>query len=111
MAQYVDKSAVVAMIEKELQNLIACKENTSFTESRVVLWAKIDICKEILSFINTPEVKEVDLDKTINDYFKDWKFDEELDIMVKPNNYSATFNDIKEVAKHFFELGLKAKEE
>jgi hypothetical protein len=63
MTQYIDKSAVVAMIEKELQNLIACKENTSFTESKVVLWAKIDICKEILSFIDTLEVKEVNLEE------------------------------------------------
>ena len=55
------------------------------------------------------KVKEVDLEKNINDYFKDWKFDDELDIMVKPNNYSASFTDLKEIAKHFFELGIKAQ--
>ena len=53
------------------------------------------------------EVEEVDLEKIINDYFKDWKFDDELDIMVKPNNYSASFTDLKEIAKHFFELGMQ----
>ena len=53
------------------------------------------------------EVEEVDLEKIINDYFKDWKFDDELDIMVKPNNYSASFTDLKEIAKHFFEIGMQ----
>lgn len=60
-------------------------------------------------YLNTLEVKEVDLEKTINDYFRGWKFDKELDIMVKPNNYSASFTDLKEIARHFFELGLNAQ--
>jgi len=56
------------------------------------------------------EAKETDLEKIINDYFKDWKFDNELDIMVKPNNYSASFTDLKEIVKHFFELGAQKGE-
>ena len=31
----IDKEKVVAEIEKKLQDLITCKENTSFTEQRV----------------------------------------------------------------------------
>lgn len=96
MGQYIDKSAVVAMIEKELQNLIACKENTSFTESKVVLWAKIDICKEILSSLDTLEVKEVNLEEEI----KRFTMSKEL--------YEAD-SAIKAVAEHFFELGLKTQ--
>ena len=66
-------------------------------------------CVDILSFLDTLEVKEVDLEKLINDYFTGWYFDSELDILAKPNNYSATVGDVKEIAKHFFELGLKAQ--
>jgi hypothetical protein len=84
------------MIEKELQNLIACKENTSFTESKVVLWAKIDICKEILSSLDTLEVKEVNLEEEI----KRFTMSKEL--------YEAD-SAIKAVAEHFFELGLKTQ--
>jgi len=57
------------------------------------------------------EQHEVNIEKIINDYFKDWKFDDELDIMVKPNNYSASFTDLKDIVKYFFELGLKTRME
>lgn len=62
--------------------------------------------KSIINIIDTLEVKDVDLEKLINDYFTGWYFDNELDILAKPNNYSATVDDVKEIAKHFFELGL-----
>lgn len=41
------------------------------------------------------------LEKEINNYFKDWYFDEDRDIMVLPNHYSANLDDIKEIARHF----------
>lgn len=53
MKQYIDKAAVAEEIEKMLQSLIVCKENTSFIEHRVFLSAKIDMRKEILSFLDT----------------------------------------------------------
>ena len=59
--------------------------------------------------IDEQEQPEVDLEKIINDYFKDWKFDDELDIMVKPNNYSASYADLSGIAHHFYELGKNAK--
>ena len=58
MKHLIDKSALVAEIESKLHVLIACKENVHSTEKRVVLWAKIDECNEILSFLDTLEVKE-----------------------------------------------------
>lgn len=60
MAHYIDKDAVIAEIEKKLQDIIAYKENTSFIEHRVVLSTKIDMCKEILSLLDNIEVKEVE---------------------------------------------------
>ena len=94
----IDKEKVVVEIEKKLQDLITCKENTSFTEQRVVLWAKIDMCNEILSILDTLEVKEVDLEKEM-DFVKDAYYyftSDEIDGMMK-------------VARYFFELGLKTK--
>lgn len=65
MAQYIDKSALVAEIEKrikELQDL--SKENEkkldSFQKTAILLC--IDECKVVLNILNTLEVKEVDLD-------------------------------------------------
>ena len=42
-----------------------------------------------------------DLEQEIEEFFKDWSFDYELDIMCKPDHYSASFDDIKDIARHF----------
>ena len=100
----IDKDALVAEIESLENTYKKCPTRNSY-EDGLKEGRRLGY-KDALYKIDSLEVKEVDFEKIINDYFKDWKFDEELDIMVKPDNYSATFDDIKEVAKHFFELGL-----
>lgn len=106
MKHYIDKDALVAEIERLQDAIKATAIDGRISKEQAEAYK---VCVKLRSFVeDTIEVKEVDSEKTINDYFKDWKFDEELDIMVKPNNYSATFDDIKDIAKHFFELGLKA---
>ena len=92
MAQLIDKSAVVAEIEKEL--------NTTKKYSTEYVNGKKYALKKILSFLDTLEVKEVDLEK-------------ELDF-VKDAYYYFTSDErdsMKKVAKHFYELGLKTKGE
>ena len=49
--------------------------------------------------------EDKELEKEIERYFESWNFDEELDIMVKPDNYSASFDDIKEIARYFANWG------
>lgn len=107
MKQYIDKAALAANIEARYNE---CLQRAKIID--VEYWnGKADAYRNMLVVLDTIEVKEeakdVDLDKIINDYFKDWKFDDELDIMVKPNNYSASFADLKEIAKYFFELGTR----
>jgi len=88
MEQYISKSAVVAEIERRLGELSQL-EKASY---EIGLY---DACKIVLSFLYAIEVKEVDLD-----------FEQEL--------YKA-FGQVKDftlgmrIAKHFFELGLKAQ--
>ena len=111
MGQYINKSVVLAEIKRlKVHSEEAVQEfgREGYMDNVLFEQSKIRICETFLSFLDTLEVEEVDLEKNINDYFKDWKFDDELDIMVKPNNYSASFTDLKEIAKHFFELGIKA---
>lgn len=68
-----------------------------------------DCAKDILSFLDTLEVKEVDLEKeleTLDSLFYD------LDgVAVKGATSYLTVEDVKDIAKHFFELGLKVKGE
>lgn len=74
------------------------KENSTVEKIREILiensFDRMEIRGEILSD---------DLEKEICNYFNNWYFDEEMDIMVKPNHYSARFDDIKAVARHFAE--------
>ena len=93
MTQYIDKSAVVAEIIK-----IYDRNRSN---------GYIDICDEmdyILSFLDTLEVKKVDLEKVFNDEYS--KFSNDVDAM--DYGFPIDLADYKDFAKHFFELGLKA---
>lgn len=98
MAKYIDKSALVAEIQK--------RRTKHFNSGGSPSSEYCHEDDEIFGIIDTLEVKDVDLERLINDYFTGWYFDNELDILAKPNNYSATVDDVKEIGKHFFELGL-----
>lgn len=92
MAHYIDKDALVAEIRSRLHPTVV-PHGTHYDD-----WDNGADCERIriLSFIDTLEVKEVDLEKEINDYH----------ITKKPTVW---FNTLEEIAKHFFELGLKVQ--
>ena len=58
--------------------------------------------------INTLEVKEVDLDKEIQDLIYNRFFDLE-GIAIAGSSLYATVEDMVHIARHFFELGLQAQ--
>lgn len=102
MTQYIDKSAIVAEIEKRI------KETQSMQPKFDQFWAgQISAFKGVLKILDTLEVKEVDLEKEIQDYIH------------KLPHSKTYFNDglvrswreqnVIEIAKHFYELGLKTK--
>lgn len=90
MKRYIDKDNIIAEIRKRLLPVIRDKHYDEWEEGqdseRIA----------ILDIINSLEVKEVDLEKEI----KRFTMSKEL--------YEAD-SVIKAVAKHFFELGLKAQ--
>lgn len=90
--ELIDKSALVVEIEKRREKNTKNKLNlvASFEDNY------------LLSFINTLEVKEVNLDKEIDRYYNIEAPKEFEDVL---------YEDIEKFAKHFFELGLKAKGE
>lgn len=90
MTQYIDKSALVAEIEK--------RRKEWWFGSSIEAKYKKEECDDILFFINTLEVKEVDLEKEIDNYLQPlaaWEIQE------------APFTSMENIAKHFFELGIK----
>ena len=95
MTQYIDKSALVAEIEK--------RRKEWWFGSSIEAKYKKEECDDILFFINTLEVKEVDLEKEIKEVQREYKTIEEYE------GYPATIysNDIECIAKSFFKLGIK----
>ena len=90
MKQYIDKTAVVAEIEK--------RRSEWLYGSSIEAKYKKEECDDILSFLNTIEVKEVDLEHEIEKVKK------------MQSSFELKIDSIIEFcAKHFFELGLKAK--
>lgn len=97
MAQYIDKDALVAEIKRRfdeyskriLKHYDACKE------------AKAQELGKILTIIDTLEVKEVDLEKEIQDHIKEC-----LDIKFPTLDIELIKKDVAYTAKKFFKLGL-----
>ena len=97
----INKNALVAEIEK--RKIIAREKAEIASDNSNVpvaaLWSgKENICIELLSLIDTLEVKEVDLEKEIELIKGDY---EQVDV--------AWNNDFDYIARNFFELGLKAQ--
>ena len=92
MAQYIDKGTLISEINHQHKILM----QTDHTYGAQFVLGFRQACRQIIDFIDTLEVKEVDLKK-------------ELELWMKSNaDYTGHFN-ILEFAKYFFELGLKVQ--
>jgi len=105
MKQYIDKDALVAEIEKKLKNVnlnyISAGSHPSATDTNKKLQDGISKdLQSLLSFINTLEVKEVDLEKETDKWYNT-KASKEFE--------NVFYGDIEKCAQYFFELGLKAQ--
>ena len=105
MEQYISKSALVAEIENKFEKYWKRgEESDALQDGNAKYWGGVLSClNEVKTLINTLEVKEVDLEKEIQDIFQKYK-----------NGYNGTVicneTDFSLIAKHFFELGIKAKD-
>jgi hypothetical protein len=96
MTQYISKSAVVAEIKKKIRTEQGYSSGDAECGYR-------DCAREILSFLDTLEVKEVDLEKEIQQHINDC-----LDIKFPTTDIKTIAKDVEYTARKFFELGLKA---
>ena len=106
MEQYIPKSALVAEIERrrDLHYKYYMKNGAGS-----IAECKYDEDRDILSFIDTLEVKEVDVDVE-KEFSKWWKGERAKDYNVD-TLYERYSNTSLKLAKHFFKLGLKAQKE
>lgn len=103
--ELIDKSAVVAEIERRKHKLL---DNIMFEHDKEWVVRTAHQLNRIIMFLDTLEVKEVDLEKHLKEDIEDVFFD--LDgVAVKGATHYITVEDVKYIAKNFFELGLKSK--
>lgn len=95
MARYIDKDAVVAEFRRRIQESIDAGGATR----GIYLSERMKEDSYILSFIDTLEVKEVDLEEEICSFFSKNTI---------PYEHITDWPLLKNCAIHFFELGLKA---
>ena len=105
----IDKYALVAEIKRRINEINL--DNIEDWHYRLQREHDIEVMKNILSLIDTLEVKEVDLEKEINKYIDDEWCDEYSGdvgnwIRYRRGTRSMEVEDIKDIAKHFFELGM-----
>lgn len=97
----IDKDKIVAEIETCYNE---CLKRAKIIDSDY--WnAKADAYRNMLTIIDSLEVKEVDLEKEINEWQGCEAFPEGIDITPLPK----AMEIVEKTAKHFFELGLKAQ--
>ena len=103
MAQLIDKDTLVAEIEK----LELCTMDEHMNYYSAEAQGEYNALSKLESFIDTLEVKEVELDmKTFGEEMTNvfnLPSDETTNTEEEPLNWEYA------IAKHFFELGLKAK--
>ena len=96
MTQYIDKAAIVAEIERMLEAITNDSEqDVRDRDLGAIYSAQLLVLRNLAKYLDTLKVKEVDFEKIWKEYFK-YRGD------------VATVN-VKHLAKHFFELGIKAK--
>ena len=87
MTEYIPKSVVLAEIERLITPECCYSMN------------------KLIEFLDTLEVKEVDLEKVFNEEYS--KFSNDTDAM--DYAFPIDLADYKDFARHFFELGIKAR--
>ena len=97
MTQYIDKSALVAEIERKIRT----EQGYSLGDAEC---GYRDCAREILSFLDTLAVKDVDLEKEIQQHINDC-----LNIKFPTTDIKLIAKDVEYTARKFFELGLKAQ--
>ena len=95
--KYIPVDKLIAEIEKRQEELSDHNFHSMVDEYDKVL----DIIYSLQQ-----EQPEVDLDK----YFRGWHIEEEIGL-TQPDGWSCIVDDLKDIARHFYELGLNARKE
>ena len=96
MEQYISKACIKTEIEKRIKEI-----SKEFQESEYIqytLLGKINALENLIPFLDNLDVKEVDLEKILISFQNRYAYEN-----------SGELPSAIEIAKHFFELGLKTQ--
>ena len=102
MTQYIDKAAVVAEIKRRIAFFSDINNKQVIDSNLDCAIAFAGLC----DFLDTLDVKEVDLEKEMD---KEWNKCEPVDEGMGLEIASIEHEQFDNIAKYFFELGIKAQ--
>lgn len=109
----IDKDRIVAEIERRVQNCAKQREEMLNAQCYTLAddaSARMGELTCIKDFLDTLESKEVDFEKEIDDYINTHFSECEDGVLISDSSsMELTLLDITPLAKHFYELGLKAQ--
>lgn len=106
---YIDAEKLKVIIKSQIKERKEWMKDIDKSDRQDQLWSDLngeDI--SILQIINSlqQEQSDVNLEKEIDMFVDGWSIDEYLGL-VNDEGWSVTVGDIKNVARHFYELGRK----
>lgn len=105
MAKYIDKD----VLKKEIKQLQSCTMDINMEFFSEKAQGEYNALSTIDYFIDTLEVKEMDLEKFLKEEIEDEWFDSDYGHIQRSNGTThMTLDDVKKIAKHFFKFGLNA---
>ena len=98
MKQYIDKADVIAEIERKKAYAQTLGDNAINSSMQQFYDGMREGCNNLLSFLNTLEVKEVDLEKEIEKYLLT-----NAAFLIVEDSKLVVYH----IAEHFFKLGIQ----
>lgn len=105
MAHYIDKDPLVAEIKRRMKNLTHEMSKFYYASNYNEWKFALNEYKSLMSFINTLDAANVDLEKEIQDHIKEC-----LDVKFPTTDIELIKKDVAYTARKFYTLGLKAKQ-
>ena len=103
MGKYISKSAIMAEIDFILNE-------TNYKPFTDEVLGERKVCRDIKDFLNTLEIKRVDIEKEVIDWWNAHYSSKAYTFEGYAGHYVEN-STLIEIAKYFFELGLKTKGE
>ena len=114
MSKYIDAEKLKSIIKVQIKERKEWLKDIDRSDRQDQLWS--DLNGEDMSVLHTitslqQEQPEMDLEKEICEYFEGWRINyySETEELLKTNGCTVAIDDVKDIARYFYELGLKAK--